>query len=115
MLKQIGFVELPAHEAGGFDHGDVDRASGRVFVAHTANGTVEVFDGPAMRHVATIPGCLEASGVLCAQDDGLVFAAARGDGRVLVIDAVTLEVRSVLSAGSKPNGLAWDPARKRLL
>jgi len=115
MLTSAGFVDLPAHAAGGFDHGDVHRATGRVFVAHTANGTVEVIDALAGRHLATIPDCPEASGVLCAQEDGLVFAAARADGRVLVIEASTLAVRAVLRAGSRPNGLAWNAGRRRLL
>jgi DNA-binding beta-propeller fold protein YncE len=115
MLRHEGSVDLPAHAAGGFDHGDVHRATGRVFVAHTANGTVEVIDALAGRHLATIPDCPEASGVLCAQEEDLVFAAARADGRVLVIDAPTLAVRATLHAGSRPNGLAWDGTRRRLL
>src|SRR5215217_1078616 len=115
MLTPVGSIDLPVHAAGGFDHGDVHRASGRVFVAHTANGTVEVIDGAAARHLATIPDCPEASGVLCAQEEGLVFAAARADGRVLVIEASSLAVREVLRAGSRPNGLAWDGRRRRLL
>ena len=115
MLTMIGYVDLPAHATGGFDHGDVHRANGRVFVAHTANGTVEVIDGGTGRHLATIPGCPEASGVLCAQDDGVVFAAARADGQILMIEAETLAVRAVLRAGTRPNGLAWDTRRRRLL
>jgi hypothetical protein len=39
-LPLVGRVRLPEHAAGGFDHGDVHTPSGRVFVAHTANGTV---------------------------------------------------------------------------
>jgi DNA-binding beta-propeller fold protein YncE len=115
MLTLVGSVDLPAHAAGGFDHGDVHRATGRVFVAHTANGTVEVIDAEAGRPLATIPDCPEASGVLCAQEEGLVFAAARADGRLLVIEAPTLAVRAILRAGSHPNGLAWDARRRRLL
>jgi DNA-binding beta-propeller fold protein YncE len=114
-LELRGTVDLPKHPAGGFDHGDVDRASGRVFVAHTANGTVEVLDGVALAHVATIPGCPEASGVLCEQEERLTFAAARGGGKVLVVDSAALEVRGELPVGPKPNGLAWDPGRGRLL
>jgi hypothetical protein len=64
-LTLQGYVDLPTHASGGFDHGDVDRATGYVFVAHTANGTVEVLDGVNLTHVATLPGCPEASGVLC--------------------------------------------------
>ncbi len=114
-LTLRGYVALPPHAADGFDHGDVDRASGQVFVAHTATGSVEVLDGERLAHLATIPGCPEASGVLCAQGDGLVFAAARGGGVVLVLDVASRAVRRTVAVGPKPNGLAWDAGRGRLL
>ncbi len=73
-LRAIGSVGLPSHTSGGFDHGDVHLASGRVFVAHTSTGAIEVIDGERVQHIGTAPGCPEASGVLCAQEAGLVFA-----------------------------------------
>jgi len=109
------YIPLPPHPAGDFDHGDVYLESGRVFVANTAAGTVEVIDGERLRHRASIPGCPEASGVLCAQDEALVFAAARGAGKLLVIDPATHAVLRTVAVGQKPNGLAWDPLRKHLL
>lgn len=118
MLVLHAYIDLPPPRADGtsaFDHGDVHLATGRVFVAHTEAGTVEVLDGPQRRHVATIPGCPEASGVLVAQEDGLVFAAARGAGQVLVIEASTLAVRRTVAVDPKPNGLAWDPIRRQAL
>lgn len=115
MLTLRRFIDLPVHPSGGFDHGDVHLGSGRVFVAHTALGTVDVIDGERGRHRASIPGCPEASGVLCAQDEGLVFAAARGAGKVMVIDATAGEAVEEVAVGPKPNGLAWDSRRKRLL
>jgi len=115
MLKHLGDVPLPSHASGGFDHADVHLESGRVFVAHTANGTVEVIDGEKLRHENTIEGCPEASGVLCAQKEGLVFAAARGTGKILTIDAKSQRLLHESQAGTKPNGLAWDSKRKRLL
>jgi DNA-binding beta-propeller fold protein YncE len=114
-LQLRGYVGVPEHAAGGFDHGDVDRASGRVFVAHTANGTVEVVDGETLRHLRTLPGCAEASGILCDQEHRVTFAAARGGGKVLAIDSITLEIRHEITVGPKPNGLAWDPGRRNLL
>jgi len=86
-----------------------------VFVAHTATGTVEILDGERGVHRGTIPGCPEASGILCAQEEQLVFAAARGAGKVLVIEVTSGEVIAEVAVGPKPNGLAWDPRRKRLL
>ncbi len=115
MLTEGGTIPMPPQLPSEFDHGDVHRATGRVFVAHTQAGTVEVLDGAELRHIATIGGCPEASGVLVAQADDLVFAAARGAGQVLVIETSTLTVRQTIPVDPRPNGLAWDPARKHLL
>ncbi len=52
---------------------------------------------------------------MCAQDEGVVIAAARGTGKILLIDAMTEKLVSEMHAGSRPNGLAWDGHRKRLL
>jgi len=109
------YVDLPPHQPGGFDHADVHLESGRVYVAHTATGTVEAIDGEQAKHLATLPGCLEASGVVCAQNENLVFAASRGAGKILVIDVLTNRVLREVHAGTMPNGLAWDSSRKQLL
>ena len=109
------YIDLPFHPQGDFDHGDVALSNGSVFIANTTAGTVEVVDGEHLRHLVTIPGCPEASGVLAAQGEGLVFAAARGAGKLLVIDAVFTNVLHEVAVGSRPNGLAWDPRRKHLL
>ncbi len=109
------YIPLPPHPAGDYDHGDVYLESGRVFVANTAAGTVEVIDGEHLRHLTTIPGCPEASGVLVAQDDALIFAAARGAGKLLVIDPTTNGVLRTIGVGHRPNGLAWNSLRKHLL
>jgi hypothetical protein len=114
-LTAVGSVAIPPERASAFDHGDVHLATGRIFVAHAACDSVEVVDGERSAHVMTIPGCPEASGVLCVQDAGIVFAAARGAGRILVIDAASLTVRRELASGPAPNGLAWDERRRRLL
>jgi len=109
------FIDVRPHAPGGFDHGDVHLESGRIFVAHTASGTIEILDGQEAVQLATVNGCREASGVLCAQEDGFVFAAARGAGKVLVIEARSGTVVRELKVGPRPNGLAWDSGRKRLL
>jgi DNA-binding beta-propeller fold protein YncE len=115
MLTLRQYIDLPPHAPGEFDHGDVHLLSGHVFVAHTAMDTVEVLDGNRGLHVATIVGCPEGSGVLCAQDDGVVFAAARGAGKLLVIEATSRKALREVRVGPRPNGLAWDTRRKRLL
>lgn len=118
MSKQLTFcqhIDLPFHPEGDFDHGDVYLSNGDVFIANTAAGTVEVVDGASLRHKATIPGCPEASGILCAQDEALIFATARGAGKLLVIDPGTNTILRTVAAGSRPNGLAWDSLHHHLL
>jgi DNA-binding beta-propeller fold protein YncE len=118
MLELRGYVDLPPPRNDGtseFDHADVHRSTGHVFVAHTAANTVEIVDGLTEKHHLTIPGCPEGSGVLCAQEAGIVFAAARGAGKVLVIEAGSGQTLREIAVGPRPNGLAWDMQRKRLL
>jgi DNA-binding beta-propeller fold protein YncE len=118
MLGLHGYIDLPPPAGDGtseFDHGDVQRATSRVFVAHTAANTVEMIDGAMGAHLMTLPGCPEGSGVLCAQDEGFVFAAARGAEKVLVIEARSGRALGEITVGPRPNGLAWDMVHKRLL
>jgi DNA-binding beta-propeller fold protein YncE len=114
-LALRGFIDIRPQMAGGFDHGDVHLESERIFVAHTVAGTVEILDGAERVQIASVPGCPEASGVLCVQDQGIVFAAARGAGKVLVIEARSGRLVREFMVGPRPNGLAWDSRRKRLL
>jgi YVTN family beta-propeller protein len=114
-LSLCGYTQIAPSEVTDFDHGDVDLATGHVFIAHTALGAVEVIDPAQERHIATLPGCPEASGVLCAQDERRVFAAARGAGTLMVIDAATRTVRRQIAVGTRPNGLAWDADCQHLL
>jgi DNA-binding beta-propeller fold protein YncE len=115
VLKLIKTLNLPAHLSGGFDHGDIFEKSGYSFVAHTGNGTIEMYNGWEETHLKTISGVPEASGVLCAQNEQLTFAASRGTGKIFVLDGMTGATICVVQAGSKPNGIAWDSKRHRLL
>ncbi len=114
-LRLRATVHLPPGRPGAFDHGDTDPISGRVFVAHTAFGTVEVIDAETLEPAGRIDACPEGSGVLCAPERHLVFAAARGQGKVLVIEPDRLEVLLEIDVGPRPNGLAWDGRRGHLL
>jgi len=43
-LVRAGFVPIPAGAAPGFDHADVYRPGGRMYVAHTGADRVDVLD-----------------------------------------------------------------------
>ena len=108
-------IPHPPGRSGAFDHGDLDPVTGRVFVAHSDFGTVDVIDPVNLQVAAAIEGCPDGSGVLCADTQRLVFAASRAAGKVVVIDPDRLEIIREITVGAKPNGLAWDGRRGRLL
>ena len=114
-LRLLKRIPIPPGRSGDFDHGDVDPVTGRVFVAHTSEGTVDVIDGDTLEVMKVIEGCAEGSGVLCAPSRRLVLAAARGAGQVLHINADSLEIVGKTAVGPKPNGLALDRGRGRVL
>jgi hypothetical protein len=44
-LRLLGHIELPAHQSsGGFDHADIHSPTDRIYVAHTANDSIDVID-----------------------------------------------------------------------
>jgi DNA-binding beta-propeller fold protein YncE len=115
VLQHKYTIDLPHHDSGGFDHGDVIESNGYGFVAHTATGSVEMYDSIESVHLRTIPGCPSASGVVCAQEENLAIAASRGTGKIMIIDGTTGDVNREMQVGSKPNGMAWDSRHKRFL
>jgi DNA-binding beta-propeller fold protein YncE len=113
-LQHRGFIDLPAHtNAGGFDHAAVHAPTGRIYVAHTANDAVDVIDIGARRHVDSIPGLTSVAGALVAEPD-LVFTSNRGENTVGVFTVSDPRVEKI-AVGIRPNGLAYDPRRGRLL
>ena len=79
-LRLAGHVELPAHQGkGGFDHAAVHAASGHVYVAHTANDAVDVFDPVARRHLFSVPGLPGVAGALVSDEAELIFSSNRGE------------------------------------
>jgi DNA-binding beta-propeller fold protein YncE len=114
-LQQLGFIELPAHaKAGGFDHAAVHEPTGRVYVAHTANDAVDVLDIEAHKLIGSIGGLTAVAGALVAEPD-LVFTSNRGENTVGIFHAVDAPRVDKIPVGMRPNGLAHDPGRGRLL
>jgi DNA-binding beta-propeller fold protein YncE len=115
-LRHIGFVELPAHtRAGGFDHAAAHQPSGRVFVAHTANDAVDIFDLEAQKYLESIPGLAGVAGALVAETPELVFTSNRGENTIGLFVPAGSPVVEKIGVGIRPNGLAYDPGRARLL
>ncbi len=115
-LRLLGYIALPAHRSeGGFDHADVHTHAERLYVAHTANDSVDIIDCAQDRHAGSIPGLSAVAGVLVSETRGLVFTTNRGENTVSVFAPGAEQEAFKIAVGVKPNGLAFDPARGILI
>lgn len=114
ILKLTGHVTLPEHKGkGGFDHAAVHAASGHVYVAHTANDAVDVFDRD--RHLFSIPNLAGVAGALVSDEAQLIFSSNRAENTVGIFAPGPNPEVTKVAVGVRPNGLAYDHGRKLLL
>jgi DNA-binding beta-propeller fold protein YncE len=115
-LSLAGHVELPAHTGkGGFDHAAVHAATGHVYVAHTANSAIDVFDPVAKKHLYSVPGLAAVAGALVSDNSQLVFTSNRGDNTIGVFAPGPNPKVTKIPVGVRPNGLAYDATRRLVL
>jgi len=113
-LKLSGYVDLPEHKAkGGFDHAAVHAASGHVYVAHTANDAVDVFD--TQGYLFSIPGLAGVAGALVSDAASLIFSSNRAENTIGIFAPGPDPAVVKVEVGAAPNGLAYDSGRKLLL
>ena len=113
-LKLTGHIILPEHKGkGGFDHPAVHAASGHVYVAHTANDTVDVFDRE--RHLFSIPNLTGVAGALVSDEAQLIFSSNRAENTVGIFAPGLDPKVTKVAVGVRPNGLAYDHGRRLLL
>jgi DNA-binding beta-propeller fold protein YncE len=115
-LTLTGHVPLPPHAAsGGFDHAAVHAATGHVFVAHTANSAVDVFDPATKKHLYSIPDLAAVAGALVSDESQLVFTSNRGENTIGVFAPGSDPKVTKIRVGMRPNGLAYDSKRRLVL
>ena len=79
-LELFEYIELPGNlKPGGFDHAAVHCASGRLYVAHTANDALDVIDCVHDRYLRSIPNLTGVAGALVSDEQDLVFTSNRGE------------------------------------
>jgi len=106
-------IELP--EPGGFDHAAVHRASGRLYVAHTSHGALDVIDCAAGRFLHPIPNLAGVAGALVSDEHNLVFTSNRGENAVGLFSPPDEGRLVKVPVGIRPNGLAYAPLHRLLL
>ena len=115
-LRMIDHIELPAHRTdGGFDHADIHSPTDRIYVAHTANDSIDVIDCAQERYVESIPGFTAVAGALVSEPRGLIFTTNRGEKTRPVFSPGDERNGFKIGVGIKPNGVAFDDSRGLLV
>jgi DNA-binding beta-propeller fold protein YncE len=115
-LRLAGHVELPAHQGkGGFDHAAVHAASGHVYVAHTANDAIDVFDPARRRYLFSVPGLPGVAGALVSDEAELIFSSNRAADTIGIFAPGPNSTVRTVDVGVRPNGLAYDHRRQLVL
>jgi DNA-binding beta-propeller fold protein YncE len=115
-LRLLGHVELPPHRSsGGFDHADVHSPTDRIYVAHTANDSIDVVDCAKDRYIESIPGLTAVAGALVSEARGLIFTTNRGENTVSIFAPGDERNAFKIGVGVKPNGVAFDSKRGLLV
>ena len=113
-LTLTGHVILPKHQGkGGFDHAAIHAANGHVYVAHTANDAVDVFDRE--KYLFSIPNLTGVAGALVSDEAQLIFSSNRAENTVGIFAPGPSPEVTKVAVGVRPNGLAYDHSRKLLL
>ena len=115
-LRQVGFTAVPPGAKPGFDHADtyLDPRGSRLYVAHTGADRVDVIDcttNTYLRSLADHPG---VAGVLIDSAQDLLFTSDREASQVSVHRCSDEALLALVGVGEHPNGLAYDPARRRV-
>src|SRR5262249_23086084 len=92
----------------------VHAATGHVYVAHTANSAIDVFDPAAKKHLYSVPDLKAVAGALVSDESQLIFTSNRGENTIGVFAPGPDATVTKIAVGIRPNGLAYD-ARRRLV
>lgn len=115
-LRFLSHIDLPAHRSsGGFDHADIHAPTDRIYVAHTANDSIDVIDCAQDRYVDSVTGFPAVAGALVSEARGLVFTTNRGENTVSVFTPGDEPNGFKIGVGVKPNGVAFDDSRGLLV
>ncbi|MBL6614190.1 MAG: YncE family protein [Reyranella sp.] len=115
-LRLCSHIALPPNKgSSGFDHAAVHAATGHVYVAHTANSTIDVLDPATAKHLYSIPGLTAVAGALVSDESQLVFTSNRGENTIGMFAPGPDPKVTKIAVGLRPNGLAYDAQRHLLL
>lgn len=110
-LRQVEDVPLPGGSSR-FDYQSYDASQQSLYIAHLGADSLVVYDVRTSRVLGEVHGVAGAHGVLAVPSLGRVFATATNTHELVGIRGLSVVSRTWV--GGFPDGLAYDPAHKRL-
>jgi DNA-binding beta-propeller fold protein YncE len=110
-LRHVDDVPLPGGSSR-FDYQSFDPTTKRLYISHLGADSVIVFDVRSRRVLGVVPGVSGAHGVLAVPALGRVYATATDTQELVAIRGLSVVSRT--RVGGFPDGLAYDPLKKRV-
>src|SRR5262249_40000344 len=87
----------------------------RANVAHTANNAVDVLDPSCRSYLFSVRHLPGVAGVLVSDEAQIIITANRGENTIGIFSPAPEPQVSKVAVGVRPNGLAYDHARRQIL
>src|SRR5882724_11439612 len=117
-LARVGFIPILLGKEPGFDHADVYRCQSpvmsRLYVAHTGADRIDSIDCRTNSYLGSLPDVPGVAGVVIDSEQDFLFSSDRGCARVSIYRCSDETLLGRVGVGYRPNGLAYDPTRRRL-
>ena len=108
--KTTGRIPLSGDE--GWDYLIADAANRQLYVSHGTE--VQVVNLDSGKQVASIGGMKHIHGIALADDLNKGFITDGGENVVVVFDLKSNEVKQKIKAGENPDGMLYEPTKKRI-
>ncbi len=112
-LERVQTIALKG-PAGGLDHLALDSRRGRLLVANTVNGSLDVVDLKAGKLLAQVPGQGRIRGVAYAPDHDRVFVGNGTGGVLNAFDGEDYRLIKNLPLGGDADNVRYNPATRRI-
>jgi DNA-binding beta-propeller fold protein YncE len=112
-LERVKTITLKG-PVGGLDHLALDAKRGRLFVANTVNGSLDIVDLKAARLLKQVPGQGRIRGVAYSPEADRVFVG-NGDGGICnTFDGHSYELLRSVSLGVDADNVRYNPRTRRI-
>ncbi len=112
-FQRDSYIALPGNPSR-FDYQNLDAQTGLLFITHTGDGMITVFDTVSTKVVANIPGIPDVKSALAVSNVGRIFATDGRDNLVYVMNEHSMRIIAKIPVGDAPDGMVYDPVEQKI-